>query len=82
MIKELLYKFKHSLKKLARKSKIAIIAYLIYNNWRIKKQFYSGARATTSRMTIAESVIYIKSVFRDYLKYSGISTEDLLNKKF
>lgn len=74
------------LERFAQKSKMAIITYNIYNNWRIKRRFNSGNYKTSigsthSRMTLSESLDYINRVFGDYLRYSGMAIEDLQDKR-
>jgi len=74
------------LRSLVKKSKIMIIAYHIYDNWRTKRRFLSGKNescsgSTHAGMSLSSSLDYINQVFNDYLKYSGISTTMLRNKR-
>jgi SAM-dependent methyltransferase len=74
------------LRRIAQKSKIMIIIYHIYDNWRTKKRFVSGNYETRSGSThtgksLSESLSYINQVFDDYLTYSGISTLMLREKR-
>src|SRR5437879_4646188 len=74
------------LKRFARKSRILIIVYKIYDNWRMRKRFASGNTetlhgSTHSRKTISESLSYIEDQFADYLKYSGLTAKDLRGKR-
>ena len=74
------------LKRFAKKSKLLIIAFNIYNNWRIKKQFNSGkleisSGSTHLSRTLSESLGYIDDVFENYLRHSCISTEMLRAKR-
>lgn len=74
------------LKRLATKSKTVLIAYKIYHNWQFKKRFESGNTeslhgSTHTRKSLAESLGYINTQFEDYLKYSGLSLEELRGKK-
>ena len=74
------------LRHLAQKSKIMIIVYHIYDNWRTKKRFSSGNNESSSGSThagksLSESLAYINQVFDDYLTYSGISPDMLREKR-
>ena len=74
------------LRHLAKKSKIMVIAYHIYDNWRTKRRYLSGKDVsycgdTHARKSLPESLDYINQVFNDYFKYSGISTAMLRNKR-
>lgn len=70
------------LKRLATKSRTMLIAYKIYHNWQFKKRFESGNTesqhgSTHTKKSLAESLGYINTQFADYLKYSGLSLEEL-----
>jgi SAM-dependent methyltransferase len=69
-------------KQFAKRSKAAIIAYTIFQNWRARRRFSSGkiesiSGSTHTGKTLAESIGYINEVYDDYIKYSGISAETL-----
>lgn len=71
------------LNQLAKRSKIILIAYLIYDNWRRKKRFKSGDIIGSSgaiESEVSDSLDYINRTFDDYLKYSGISIHSLQDK--
>ncbi len=72
------------LKQVAKKSRTAIIAHKIYENWRMKRQFSSGnfeslhgSTHSTIIKNRSESIDYINVQFEDYLKYSGLSADQL-----
>jgi Methyltransferase domain len=76
------------LKEVAKKSKTAIIAHKIYENWRMKRQFSSGnfeslhgSTHSTIIKNLGESIDYINVQFYDYLKYSGLTREQLRGLK-
>ena len=74
------------MKRLAKKSKSLIIAFKIYQNWRLKRQFASGEietdhGATHSRKSLDESLSYIDEQFADYLTYGQLTAEQLRGKK-
>ena len=73
------------LKGLARRSLPLIIAYKIYDNWRLKSRFATGAIETShgsshSSKTLEESVAYIYEQFRDYLDYGELTSSELNHK--
>ncbi len=75
-----------SLRRLAKKSKIVIISYHIYDNWCTKRRLSVGRAETFSGYThtntiLAQRLSYINQVFDDYLKYSGISVDTLRAKR-
>jgi hypothetical protein len=77
-----------ALRQLAKKSRTAIIAHKIYENWRMKKKFNSGnfeslhgSTHSTIITNLSESIDYINVQFDDYLKYSGLSKEQLRGMK-
>lgn len=70
---------------LARGSKCAIIAYKIYDNWRIKRKLSRGRVETSHgsthlRMSTEESVSYITTQFEDYLRYGHLTEANLEGK--
>ena len=74
------------IKKLAGKSKTAIIIYNIYLNWMAKRKFRAGnyklpRGAENPDETVSDSLNYINNAFEEYLKYSGISPEMIRNKR-
>ena len=76
------------LRQVAKKSRTAIIAHKIYENWRMKRQFKSGnfeslhgSTHSTILTNLSESIDYINVQFDDYLKYSGLSAEQLRGLK-
>lgn len=75
-----------ALKRFARKSRASIVVYKIYNNWRMRRRFKAGDieaefGASHRSKTVAESLAYIEAQFADYLKYSGLSPEQLHGKR-
>ena len=67
-----------TLKNIARRSKLMIIGYKIYENWDTRRRFRSGDHesllgATHSKLNLKESLDYINAQFNDYLAYSGLS---------
>jgi hypothetical protein len=74
------------IKVLAKKSKTALVAYKIYNNFRIARAYKSGIiesthGSTNATKTVDESLEYIAVQFEDYMKYSGLASEEIFNKK-
>jgi len=72
--------------KLAKRSKKAVIAYKIYDNWRIKRLTALGVAdtlhgSTHRKNTLAESLDYINVQFEDYLRYSGMTRDLLVGKR-
>ena len=72
------------LKQLAKKSKTLIVAAKIVDNWRMKRKFEAGNTESLHGAThslffkdISESLDYINVQFDDYLKYSGLSLDQL-----
>jgi SAM-dependent methyltransferase len=73
-------------KKLARRSKTAIIIYKLVDNRRLRKRVASGDIETTHGSThlnqsIANSLAYIEKQFSDYINYSGLSYYSLNGKR-
>ena len=73
-------------KKLARRSKTAIIIYKVFDNRRLKKRVASGDIETTHGSThlnqsVAGSLAYIEKQFADYVKYAGLSVGSLKGKR-
>src|SRR5882762_978391 len=74
------------MKRLAKKSKSLIIAFKIYQNWRLKRQFASGEietdhGSTHRKKSLDESLSYIDEQFVDYLTYGDVTFEQLRGKK-
>lgn len=72
--------------RLAKRSKTAIIAYKIYNNWRTRRRSARGMMetvygATHSRKPLADSLNYINVQFADYLRYAGLTPAKLAGKR-
>ncbi|MGH9872028.1 MAG: methyltransferase domain-containing protein [Pyrinomonadaceae bacterium] len=77
-----------SLKERLRRSKRALIAYKIFDNLRFKWRLRSGDSRSLHGSThslilkgVLESVEYINLQVEDYLRYSGLSSERLANKR-
>ncbi len=76
----------NKIKQLAKRSKWIIITHNIYNNWRTKKQFNLGNFEThydtiMDRLSLSETLNYIKNVYEDYIRYSSISVEIIRGKR-
>src|SRR2546430_3721229 len=74
------------MKRLAKKSKSLIIAFKIYQNWRLKRHFASGVietdhGSTHSKKSLDESLSYIDEQFVDYLTYGQLTAAQLRGKK-
>src|SRR5437867_2359472 len=72
------------LKQWAKRSKTFLILYMIYDNWRRKRQFKSGNIVGSSgaiETEVSDSLDYINRTFDDYLKYSGLSTRSFQDKR-
>ena len=66
-------------KKLARRSKTAIIIYKVFDNRRLKKRVASGDIETTHGSThlnqsVAGSLAYIEKQFANYVNYAGLTS--------
>jgi len=77
---------RRTLKTLARKSKVSIIAYKIFDNWRLRRRFTTGRIQTEHGSThryksTEESLAYINAQFADYLKYSGLREQELEGRR-
>lgn len=76
-----------ALKGLAKRSRTAVIAFNLYNNWRARGRFEPGNKEsglTPSGIifkTVDERLAYIDSVFADYLEYSGLNAGELSGKR-
>lgn len=73
-------------KRLARRSKTAIIIYKLFDNHRLRKRVESGNIETIHGSThlnrdVIHSVAYIEKQFADYIKYGGLTAEDLAGKR-
>ena len=74
------------LQQIAKKSRSAIIAYRIYENWSTKQRFKSGNTesnlgSTHRGRTLSESLAYINAQFDDYLTYWGLPSSALKGKR-
>ena len=68
------------LAQMAKRSKTAIIAFKIYDNWRVKRAASRGVAetqhgSTHSHKMLADSVRYIQQQFDDYLQYGELTPE-------
>lgn len=73
-------------KRLARRSRTAIIIYKLFDNRRLRKRVASGDIETTHGSThlnqsVDASLAYIEKQFTDYLSYAGLSLEWLEGKR-
>ena len=73
-------------KQIARRSKIAIILYKIFDNQRLKRRVKSGDIVTSHgsaqfNKDVAHSLNYIEKQFADYIDYARLSPTDLAGKK-
>lgn len=73
-------------KKLARRSKTAIILYKLFDNRRLKKRVASGQIETTHGSThlnrsVASSLAYIEKQFSTYITYAGLSADSLKGER-
>ncbi len=78
----------NTIKGVLKKSKNAIIARKIYEDWALKRRFNSGnpeslhgSTHSTIITSVDQSVNYILTQFEDYLQYSGLALEDLQGKR-
>jgi SAM-dependent methyltransferase len=70
------------LRRIAKGSKTAIIAYKIIDNWRWRRRLRRGIiesenGATHRAFSLEESLAYVNSQFDDYLRYGRLAAEDL-----
>ena len=77
---------KDVVKKLARRSKSAIIAYKLLDNRRLKKRVASGDIETIHGSThlnrsVADSLAYIEKQFNDYITYGDLTYDSLRGKR-
>jgi len=73
-------------KRLARRSKTAIIIYKLFDNRRLKKRVESGDIETIHGSThlnrsVTNSLAYIERQFATYIKYAGLSRDALKGKR-
>ena len=74
------------LREIAKRSKKAIIAQKIYDNWRIKRQFAQGNPewhdgSTHLKLTVDVSLAYINSQYDDYMQYGELTPATLRGKR-
>ncbi len=72
-------------KRLARRSKTAIVAYKIFDNRRLRRRVESGDIETLHGSThinqdVTNSLAYIEKQFADYINYAGLSAAELRDK--
>ena len=73
-------------KRLARRSRSAIIIYKIFDNRRLKKRIASGDIETIHGSThlnqsVTDSLAYIEKQIANYIKYAGLSGDDLKGRR-
>ena len=73
-------------KKLARRSRSAIIIYKIFDNRRLKKRIESGDIETIHGSThlnqsVTDSLAYIEKQFANYINYARLSADDLKGRR-
>jgi len=75
-------------KRLARKSKAALVLYKIFDNWRMKRRLKAGIAESLHGSThslivknTSESVQYINRQFDDYVMYSGLPRQEFRNRR-
>lgn len=71
---------------MAKKSKTAIIAYKMYDNWRMKRQLKKGDPESLDSSThlgrsLDESLAYINAQFDDYMHYGQLTPHSLRDKR-
>ena len=74
------------LREIAKRSKNAIIAFKIYENWRVKRRFERGDPewldgSTHLELGIEESLAYINSQYDDYIQYGELTPATLRGKR-
>ena len=70
------------LRRIAKSSKTAIIAYKIIDNWRWRRRLRRGIiesenGATHRAFSLEESLAYVNAQFDDYVRYGGLASEQL-----
>ena len=70
------------LKSLARRSKLAIISFKVFDNWRLKRRVQSGNFETIHGSTqlnvdVKRSVAYIEKQFAEYRYYAGLMEREV-----
>jgi len=73
-------------KRLARRSRSAIIIYKIFDNRRLKKRIESGNIETIHGSThlnqsVTDSLAYIEKQIANYIQYAGLSADDLNGRR-
>ena len=74
------------LREIAKRSKQAIIAYKLYENWRVRRQLERGDPewpdgSTHLKLSIEESLAYINSQYDDYMQYGELTPAALRGKR-
>jgi hypothetical protein len=74
------------LREIAKRSKNAIIAFKLYENWRVRRRFERGDPewadgSTHLKLSIEESLAYINSQYDDYIQYGGLTPATLRGKR-
>ena len=70
------------LRRIAKSSKTAIIAYKIIDNWRWRRRLRRGIiesenGATHRAFSLEESLAYVNAQFDDYVRYGGLTPEQM-----
>jgi len=73
-------------KQFAKRSRNLIIAYKIYDNWKMKRQFEAGVYeslhgSTHSKLDTEKSLTYINEQYNDYLNYGQISPQSVRGQR-
>lgn len=73
---------RNSVKRLARRSKTAIIIYKIFDNWRLKRRVESGDietihGSTHSSQSLSDSLAYLEKQFADYCEYAQLTPDHI-----
>ncbi len=74
------------LREIAKRSKTAIIAFKIYDNWRLKRRFERGHHewidgSTHLKFSINESLAYINWQYDDYTQYGELTPARLCGRR-
>lgn len=74
------------LKEMAKRSKTAIIAYKLYDNWKVKRRFKHGDPetpygSTHLKFNLDESLAYVNAQYDDYMKYGDLKPESLRGRR-